>query len=200
MRSATVTATSPRLVGGLPNWAGRPEMSTVRIFQSLRTTVDPLSVWNAPWPRLRTVAVLPCWRPSASEVGQGLGPAGQLLHREHECTVGVPVATRVGMVDPGGCRDRGPDPEGLGDLLMGLRRADHPGDPRWHRPGGYRASGALQRGERTARARRAAGQQHAQTGDHEAHPPEQSARGWATRGRGRVHRHACSAAAGRFRP
>ena len=55
MRSATVTATSPRLVGGLPNWAGKPEMSTVRIFQSLRTTADPLSVWNAPWPRFGDV-------------------------------------------------------------------------------------------------------------------------------------------------
>ena len=46
--SATVTATFPDGVGGLPNWAGRPEMSTSRTFQSFRTATDPSRVAKPP--------------------------------------------------------------------------------------------------------------------------------------------------------
>ena len=116
MRSATVTATSPRLVGGLPNWAGKPEMSTVRIFPSLRTTADPLSVWNAPWPRLAMLAVLPSHVADGREGGLGLAPTRQLLHREHKLAVRVSVEARVDVVDPRRRGDRRPDPERLVDL------------------------------------------------------------------------------------
>ena len=47
----TVTATAPELVGGTPNWAGSPELSTTSTFQSLRTTTEPSVVWKAAWPR-----------------------------------------------------------------------------------------------------------------------------------------------------
>ena len=47
MTSATVTATAAELVGGTPNWGGRPVSSTTSTFQSLRTTTEPSVVWNA---------------------------------------------------------------------------------------------------------------------------------------------------------
>ena len=59
MTSPTVTATSPELVGGTPNWAGSPVESTRSTFQSLRTTTEPSVVWNAPWPRPCSSRALP---------------------------------------------------------------------------------------------------------------------------------------------
>ena len=65
--SATVTATSPRLVGGLPNWAGSPEMSTVRTFQSLRTTTDPFVGLERTLADIPRMVARPCSRPMAAK-------------------------------------------------------------------------------------------------------------------------------------
>ena len=81
MTSATVTATSPALVGGTPNWAGRPVSSTSSTFQSLRTTTEPSVVWNAPWPSDSRSRALPELARQAVVVGVGLGRARQLLDR-----------------------------------------------------------------------------------------------------------------------
>ena len=65
--SETVSATSALVVGGTPNWAGRLEMSTSRIFQSLRTTTDPSLVVKAPCPRLPSRPMSPNESPSMAK-------------------------------------------------------------------------------------------------------------------------------------
>ena len=83
-----------------------------------------------------------------AEVGLGLGPAGKLLDREDERTLGVLVAARVEVVDPRGPGHVGGDPEDPGQVALGLGAADHLGDHRRGAPGGHWGPGR-RRGDRS---------------------------------------------------
>src|SRR5690349_18371851 len=56
--AAASRATVSRELGGDPTIPCNPEISTKRIFQSLRTTTDPSPTTKAPWPSPLTGAVL----------------------------------------------------------------------------------------------------------------------------------------------
>ena len=56
--AAASSATVSRELGGDPTIPCNPEISTKRIFQSLRTTTDPSPTTKAPWPSPLTGAVL----------------------------------------------------------------------------------------------------------------------------------------------
>ncbi len=63
--AAASSATVSRELGGDPTIPCNPEISTKRIFQSLRTTTDPSLTTKAPWPSPLTGAVL-CRVPASS--------------------------------------------------------------------------------------------------------------------------------------
>ena len=108
----------------------QPGMLTSSTFQSLRTTTDPSLVVKAPCPRLPRVADVAQLAAEAGEVALGLGPTRQFLDRQGHRTVGVLVLAGVEVVHPGRGLDDGLHPEHLGDVPLGLRRADLLGDLR----------------------------------------------------------------------
>ena len=106
-------------------------MSTVRTFQSLRTTTDPSVSLNAPCPRFVRERVQPNWVDRPWKYSSVCGQLDSSFTDSVNDAGAVLVPARVDMVDPRRRRDLGGlEAEGLCDLVLGVGGAHHFGDRR----------------------------------------------------------------------